>query len=132
MGKVARWIEALTVLSVSLGTAVPLCGFEQPSAKSGDTAAGERLFVVSANLLQQYGASDPVVVHVIGADHQLRPFEQVLRAREGISAGSRWTPAGVYSIHETGNYLIVEYPHPNPSAVTFVPKSNPRELRCAC
>lgn len=99
-----------------------------PLTLAADSAGNARLVVVAANLLQQFGASDPVTIYSVGSDHQLRAYGEILPKHRASDQENQWTPGGVYSIHETTNYLLIEYPHPYPRRVAFVTKSNPKHV----
>jgi len=121
--------DAMKALTALIIASASLAAVSQGAATGATPIARGSLFLVAANLEQQYDASDPVPIYRVSADRQLLPEVTVLDAqrREGKSPG--WNPVGVYSVHEVGSYLLVEYPRLNPMAVVFVPKENPRALQ---
>ena len=115
---------------IKLGVLISILGVvlaSQSMAEQGEGNSRRDLFLVAANLYQGYADSDPVEMYKLSDYGQLEPSQTLLQGRTSTLGKNDWTFVGIYSIHEIGPYLLVEYPHLNPSSVIFVDERSPQK-----
>lgn len=107
-------------LAIAVGLAAP-----QDFVSNGQN--GKRLLLVAANLNQEYANSDSVIIYAVSPEGNLAQPFTVLQGENSALGKYDWTLVGVYSIHEIGSYLLIEFPRLNPRSSIFVSKRNPRK-----
>ncbi len=115
---------ALAALMIAIAF---VAAFSQPLQEDQDGASGRLLYLLAADLEQEYATSEAVVIYRVSREHQLTEEVKVLEARNRLGNFDT-TPVGVFSIHETGFYLLVEYPRLYPRSVVIVPVDQPKDF----
>jgi len=110
-------------LIVWVATCACVSVFSQANRTSDPDSPKRGLFLLAANIEQPGDPSDPVVVYRATAERRLVPDVTVLEAEHGQPFRNSLT--GVFSIHDVGDYLIVDYPHIYPRNTIFIPKERP-------
>lgn len=85
------------------------------------------LYLLSANVGEPAQDSDaaPVVLYKVSSDGQLASSFTVLHGVELRDGMRHRIPAGVYSVHEVGSYLLVSYPYEFPTSTIFIAEEDP-------
>lgn len=111
------------LLAVTLGIHASFPAMAQIAAESAGSSGDNVLHLLSANLEQDSGPSDPVLLYSVMPSNQLSDPVTVLPAQRPGSLDH--SPTGIYSIHETDPYIVIEYPHLSPRHTVFLSKAHP-------
>ena len=84
---------------------------------------------MSADTGEPVDPSAPVLIYEISKSLTLTSTLTVLPSESGGELNNSLT--GVYSVHDVGGFLLIDYPHIFPRYTLFVPKDRPRDFRIA-
>jgi hypothetical protein len=97
-----------------------------PIASGQPAPEGKTLFLLKSDIQapKQDNAAVSTELFSVSPTRKLRFQTTVLEGSTNRSAQGS-LPEGVFSIHELGQYLVVEYPYDVPCCVIFIPKDAP-------
>lgn len=102
-----------------------VCTVEHSGARSA--SVHRSLYLLSAEIGEPAEDSDatPVVLYRAPSDGKLASGLTVLQGVELADGMHHRIPAGVYSVHEIGSYLLLDYPYEEPVSTIFIAKEDP-------
>ena len=117
----------LNIAVICLGLAMASIGLSLSAQRGSASAASAspRLFLL-ASYIEAPILDTPVstVLYRVSQNGQLIPSAEILKGTESFGA-KHGLPDGVFSIHEVGDYMVIEYPHDVICCAIFIPEHDP-------